>query len=93
MINPCLLSCFTSSKKGIVTYEIPLSLTVSNQEKGANAYRTAPHLLDKYGMLQTDEVIYMGKTRENKKYTPEFKQKVIEIMQKEGLSYRETARE
>ena len=44
-------------------------------------------------MLLTNGVIYMGKTRENKKYTPKFKQKVIETMQKEGLSYREAARE
>ena len=29
----------------------------------------------------------------NKKYTAEFKQHVIETMQKEGLSYRETARQ
>ena len=35
----------------------------------------------------------MGKIRNNKKYTPEYKQMVIETMQKEGLSYNETARE
>ena len=35
----------------------------------------------------------MPKGQPNKRYTPEFKQTVIETMQKEGLSYSETARE
>ena len=34
----------------------------------------------------------MPKGVPNKRYTPEFKQMVVETMQKEGLSYRETAR-
>ena len=37
--------------------------------------------------------IIMPKGQPNKRYTPEFKQMVIETMQKEGLSYSETARE
>ena len=35
----------------------------------------------------------MSKGIPNKRYTGEFKQKVVEIMQKEKLSYRETARQ
>ena len=35
----------------------------------------------------------MPKGHPNKRYTPEFKQLVIETMQKERLSYRETARQ
>ncbi|MCM1365506.1 MAG: helix-turn-helix domain-containing protein [Faecalibacterium sp.] len=35
----------------------------------------------------------MPKGVPNKRYTGEFKQKVVEIMQKEKLSYKETARE
>ena len=35
----------------------------------------------------------MPKGKQNKRYTPEFKIKVVETMQKEGLSYKETARE
>lgn len=35
----------------------------------------------------------MSKGKPNKRYTPEFKIKVVETMRKEKLSYRETARE
>ncbi|MBR2742992.1 MAG: transposase [Clostridia bacterium] len=35
----------------------------------------------------------MPKGKPNKRYTPEFKQTVIETMHKEGLSYSETARQ
>ena len=35
----------------------------------------------------------MPKGQPNKRYTPEFKIKVIETMHNEGLSYKETARE
>ena len=35
----------------------------------------------------------MPKGKENKRYTGEFKQKVVETMQKERLSYKEAARE
>ena len=35
----------------------------------------------------------MPKGKPNKRYTPEFKIKVVETMQKEKLSYREAARE
>ena len=35
----------------------------------------------------------MPKGKQNKRYTPEFKQMVIETMQKERLSYSETARQ
>ena len=35
----------------------------------------------------------MPKGKPNKRYTAEFKIKVVETMQKEGLSYRETARQ
>ena len=35
----------------------------------------------------------MPKGKPNKRYTPEFKQTVIETMQKEGLSYKEAARQ
>jgi len=38
-------------------------------------------------------MIFNIKTRKNKRYTPEFKQIVIETMQKEGLNFSETARE
>ena len=34
----------------------------------------------------------MPKGRPNKKYTGKFKQMVVETMEKEGLSYRETAK-
>lgn len=48
-------------------------------------------MLDKYGILLTSGVIIMPKGKPNKRYTPEFKQTVIETMRKEGLSYKETA--
>lgn len=35
----------------------------------------------------------MPKGKPNRRYTGDFKQKVVEIMQKEKLSYRETARQ
>lgn len=35
----------------------------------------------------------MSESRTNKKYTGEFKQMVVETMRKEGLSYREAARQ
>ena len=35
----------------------------------------------------------MSKGKPNKKYTGEFKQEVVETMQREGLSYREAARQ
>ena len=37
--------------------------------------------------------IFMPKGVPNKRYTPEFKKLVVETMQKEKLSYRETARQ
>ena len=46
----------------------------------------------KCGILLTSGVIYMGKTRKYKKYTPEFKQMVVETMHKEGLSCSEAER-
>ena len=35
----------------------------------------------------------MPKVKPNKRYTPEFKIKVVETMHREKLSYRETARQ
>ena len=35
----------------------------------------------------------MPKGKENKRYTGEFKQKVVETMQKERLSYKEAAKQ
>ena len=37
--------------------------------------------------------IFMSKGHPNKRYTPEFKIKVVETMHREKLSYRETARQ
>jgi transposase-like protein len=37
--------------------------------------------------------IFMPKGKPNKRYTGEFKQKVVETMRSEGLSYHETARQ
>ena len=37
--------------------------------------------------------IFMPKGVANKRYTPEFKKLVVETMQKEKMSYRETARQ
>lgn len=37
--------------------------------------------------------IFMSKGQPNKRYTPEFKIKVVETMHREKLSYRETARQ
>jgi transposase len=37
--------------------------------------------------------IFMPKGKPNKRYTPEFKIKVVETMHREKLSYRETARQ
>ena len=37
--------------------------------------------------------IFMPKGQPNKRYTPEFKIKVVETMRDEKLSYKETARE
>ena len=37
--------------------------------------------------------IFMSKGKHNNRYTPEFKIKVVETMQKEKMSYRETALE
>ena len=41
----------------------------------------------------TKGVIFMPKRQPNKRYTPEFKIKVVETMYREKLSYRETARQ
>ena len=40
----------------------------------------------------TSGVLIMPRGEPNKRYTPEFKQQVIETMRQENLSYRETAR-
>ena len=50
-------------------------------------------MLDKYGKLLRNGVIYMSKGKPNKRYTAEFKQTVVETMRKEGLSYKETERQ
>ena len=41
----------------------------------------------------TKRGIFMPKGKPNKRYTPEFKIKVVETMYREKLSYRETARQ
>ena len=52
-------------------------------------------MLDKYGKILElrNGVFFMPKGVANKRYTPEFKKLVVETMQQEKLSYRETARQ
>ena len=45
-----------------------------------------------YGILLTNGVLFMPKGVPNKRYTGEFKQEVVETMQREKLSYKEVAR-
>ena len=45
-----------------------------------------------YGILLTNGVLFMPKGVPNKRYTGEFKQEVVETMQREKLSYQEVAR-
>lgn len=45
-----------------------------------------------YGTLLTNGVLFMPKGVPNKRYTGEFKQEVVETMQREKLSYKEVAR-
>ena len=54
----------------------------------------SPHLLDKYGKILKlrNGVFFMLKGVANKRYTPEFKKLIVEIMQQEQLSYHETCR-
>lgn len=46
-----------------------------------------------YGILLTLGVIFVPKRKPYKRYTAEFKTLVVETMQKEKLSYRETSRQ
>ena len=45
-----------------------------------------------YGILLTNGVLFMPKGVPNKRYTGEFKQEVVETMQREKLSHKEVAR-
>ena len=46
-----------------------------------------------YGILNNKWGDFMSRGVPNKKYTPEFKQKVVEAILKEGLSYKEAQRQ
>ena len=66
------------------------------------SYNITKHILDitlnctpfvrQYDILKTSGVIFMPKGVANKRYTPEFKQLVVETMRAEGLSLSETMR-
>ena len=51
-----------------------------------------PPFVRQYGILLTNGVLFMPKGVPNKRYTGEFKQEVVETMQREKLSYKEVAR-
>ena len=46
-----------------------------------------------YGILNNKWGVFMPRGIPNKRYTPEFKQKVVEAVLKEGLSYNEAQRQ
>ena len=48
-------------------------------------------IVRQYGILKTVGVIFMPQGIPNKRYTAEFKQEVIETMQREQLGYMEVA--
>ena len=50
-------------------------------------------IVGQYDILKTIGVIFMPKRTQNKRYTGEFKQHVVETMREEKLSYSETARQ
>ena len=49
-------------------------------------------MLDSYDILDNKWGVFMPKGIPNPRYTPEFKQKVVEAVLNEGLSYREAQR-
>ncbi len=49
-------------------------------------------IVRQYGILNNDWGVFMPKGVPNKRYTAEFKQKVVEAVLNEGLSYREARR-
>ena len=51
-----------------------------------------PPFVRQYGILLTNGVLFMPKGVPNKRYTGEFKQEVVETMQREKLSHKEVAR-
>ena len=60
-------------------------------EKGHPALNCSP-FVRQYGILLTNGVLFMPKGVPNKRYTGEFKQEVVETMQREKLSHKEVAR-
>ena len=46
-----------------------------------------------YGILNNKWGVFMSRGVPNKRYTPEFKQKVVEAILNEGLSYKEAQRQ
>ena len=58
---------------------------------GAEALNRTP-FVRQYGILLTNGVLFMPKGVPNKRYTGEFKQEVVETMQREKLSHKEVAR-
>lgn len=49
-------------------------------------------IVRQYNILKTTGVLFMPKGKPNKRYPAEFKQRVIEDMRENGLSYKETRR-
>ena len=58
---------------------------------GAEALNRTP-FVRQYGILLTNGVLFMPKGVPNERYTGEFKQEVVETMQREKLSHKEVAR-
>ena len=75
--------------------------SVKNGEKNVTfADMKCSPFVRQYGIIEIYQLksltkggIFMPKGQPNKRYTPEFKIKVVETMHREKLSYRETARQ
>ena len=64
----------------------------AQRKKHGQARLNRPPFVRQYGILLTNGVLFMPKGVPNKRYTGEFKQEVVETMQREKLSYKEVAR-
>lgn len=93
----------------IITYQTTVSILKSWMRAGLvtpeefqkiNTIMKCSPFVRQYGIIEIYQLksltkggIFMPKGQPNKRYTPEFKIKVVETMHREKLSYRETARQ
>ena len=66
--------------------------TSNKCETGTVSSGEPPPFVRQYGILLTNGVLFMPKGVPTKRYTGDFKQEVVETMQREKLSHKEVAR-